>query len=155
MVSPWLARQGHISSSIPIHKRCKHKLPFFSLQIFATGHSSQCICKKRSPESDDYYFSRITGARFVSSHLFYVHTILVLMTTSTLQLGLVLGLILCFVVAIILQLSSQFFTNDANVLRLLQLGIPVATISLRSYKFHFNSYIYLIISITRRISLWH
>ncbi|KAH6826110.1 MATE efflux family protein [Perilla frutescens var. hirtella] len=46
-----------------------------------------------------------------------------------LQLGLVLGLILCFVVAIILQLSSQVFTKDTNVLRLLQLAIPFVALT--------------------------
>lgn len=50
-------------------------------------------------------------------------------TSRVLQLGLVLGLILCLVVAFILQLSSQFFTNDTNVLRLLQLGIPFVALT--------------------------
>lgn len=50
-------------------------------------------------------------------------------TSRVLQWGLALGLILCLVVAIILKLSSQFFTNDANVLRLLQLGIPFVALT--------------------------
>ncbi|KAI3471585.1 hypothetical protein Pfo_028235 [Paulownia fortunei] len=53
------------------------------------------------------------------------------MATSSrvLQLGLVLGLILCILVAIILQFSSQLFTKDINVLRLLQLGIPFVAVT--------------------------
>ncbi|KAL0339638.1 UNVERIFIED_CONTAM: protein DETOXIFICATION 42 [Sesamum radiatum] len=45
--------------------------------------------------------------------------------SRVLQLSLALGLVLCIVVAIILQFSSRLFTDDINVLRLLQLGIPV------------------------------
>ncbi|KAI3471666.1 hypothetical protein Pfo_028316 [Paulownia fortunei] len=50
-------------------------------------------------------------------------------SSRVLQLGLVLGLILCILVAIILQFSSQLFTKDINVLRLLQLGIPFVAVT--------------------------
>ncbi|KAK4412975.1 protein DETOXIFICATION 42 [Sesamum alatum] len=49
--------------------------------------------------------------------------------SRVLQLSLALGLILCIVVAIILQFSSRLFTNDVNVLRLLQLGIPFVAVT--------------------------
>ncbi|KAG8371929.1 hypothetical protein BUALT_Bualt12G0013900 [Buddleja alternifolia] len=60
--------------------------------------------------------------------------------SRVLQLSLVLGMILSIIVAIILQFSSQLFTNDINVLHLLQLGIPfvAATQSINSLAFVFD-----------------
>ncbi|KAL0453085.1 UNVERIFIED_CONTAM: protein DETOXIFICATION 42 [Sesamum latifolium] len=49
--------------------------------------------------------------------------------SRVLQLSLALGLVLCIVVAIILQFSSRLFTDDINVLRLLQLGIPFVAVT--------------------------
>ncbi|KZV50267.1 pentatricopeptide repeat-containing protein [Dorcoceras hygrometricum] len=49
--------------------------------------------------------------------------------SRVLQLGLVVGLFLCLVVAIILQFSSVFFTEDINVLRLLKLSIPMVVLT--------------------------
>ncbi|KAL8142929.1 hypothetical protein V2J09_015961 [Rumex salicifolius] len=41
-----------------------------------------------------------------------------------LQLGLVLGIVLSIVLAVILQVAPRLFTDDANVLALISLGIP-------------------------------
>lgn len=49
--------------------------------------------------------------------------------SRVLQLGLVVGLFLCIVVAIVLQSSSVLFTEDINVLRLLKLSIPIVALT--------------------------
>ncbi|CAA2969438.1 DETOXIFICATION 42 [Olea europaea subsp. europaea] len=46
-----------------------------------------------------------------------------------LQWSLVLGLVLSLVVAVILKFSSEFFTKDITVLRLLHLGIPFVAVT--------------------------
>ncbi|CAA0812742.1 MATE efflux family protein 1 [Striga hermonthica] len=53
----------------------------------------------------------------------------VLTTFRVLQLGVVLGLVLCTFVAITLQFSSELFTTDTNVLRLVKLGIPFVALT--------------------------
>ncbi|KAL3632455.1 Protein DETOXIFICATION 42 [Castilleja foliolosa] len=65
-------------------------------------------------------------------------------TSRVLQLGFVLGLILCILVTVILQFSSHLFTNDINVLRILKLGIPfvVATQPINSLAFVFDGLSY-------------
>lgn len=58
----------------------------------------------------------------------YVFTKLTFFSSGLiLQLGLILGLVLAFLLFTLLPFTSRLFTDDLNVLRLVSIGIPVIT----------------------------
>lgn len=111
--------------------------------MLLSGNSCRCICKQGLWEGRSNCISSITGSLQCEniSLSFCQKLISCNVTSNYLQLGLVLGLALAFILGTGLHFGAKLFTKDVDVIHLIRIGIPVtnAQITTSFFQLQWNS----------------